>query len=222
MIHECGDGRRSSAPFAARDKDVFERGPHAKNTLFIGGIPPDRIRKGTPSITTTEFMLPAGPAMHLDAKNAMWLGQGNPRYVARLFTIVDDHALLVIDRVTGSKGNPVEARAYTRKDATFGDNHVLLQGDFETARLTFAADQPAVLRRAAALIIDGNREPPTMMRWQSRDNVKNITMATLLSRGDAPVDLQVTSDEQTVTVKIEGNDWAREIFLTTELKPIAK
>lgn len=198
VIDNSPMGRTSSAAFGARGHEIFERSIAAKNTLFIGGLGPSRVRSGTPQAEATEMQLPTGPALRLDATKGFWLGRGNPQFVARLFGVIDDKGVLVVDRVLGRAGNPVEARAYTMKDATFGDNDVLLKGEFETARMTFAADQPTVLRRAVALVIQGSDPAPVMMRWQTLGKVKNVTMASLLTRGDEKVDLSVESDEETI------------------------
>lgn len=220
MIDECGDGRISSAAFGARDGDIFERSIAAKNTLFIGSIPPNKTRRGKASAKTQIFPLVSGPALRLEATRAFWVGRGNPQFVARLFAIIDDKGLLVIDRVIGRAGNPVEARAYTRKEAIFGEHDVWLKGAFETARLTFAADHPARLRRASALITPGTGEAPVMMRWQVVGKPKTVTMATLLSRGDGEVALTVESKGDAVIVSMKGEGWEKGIHLTDRLIPI--
>ncbi|MFO7821047.1 MAG: heparinase II/III family protein [Lentisphaeria bacterium] len=219
MIDDCGNGRNSSAAFGQRGGEIFERSSAAKNTLFIGGLPPSRVRRGQPSAATQALQIPTGPALRLDASKGFWLGRGNPKFVARLFAVIEDKGLLVLDRVIGRAGNPVEVRTYTRKEASFGENDVLLQGEFETARMTFAADAPAVLRRAAALIIDGTGEPPVMMRWQTQGKVRNVTMASLLTRGEGKIDLSVEADEEWVVVTISGDGWTRKIRLTAKLMP---
>jgi len=224
MIHNIWTPslKGSSAAFGPRDKDIFERRSDSKNTLFIGGIPASRVRTGNPRVETTTFQLPTGPALRLVATKAFWLGSGNPKFVCRLFTVIDDKALLVLDRVLGSKGNAVEARAYTEKDAVFGASDVLLKGKFETARMTFAADKPAVLRRASALMTLGSATPPVMMRWQTLDSERNVTMASLLSRGANPVALKVVTDTNVVTVTVNGAGWQREIKLDGALLPLDK
>ena len=220
MIDNSPVGRTSSAAFGARGGEIFERSIAAKNTLFIGGLGPSRVRNGKPRAEPTELQLSTGPALRLDATKGFWLGRGNPQFVARLFAVIDDKGVLVLDRVLGRAGNPVEARAYTMENASFGDNDVLLNGEFETARMTFAADQPTVLRRAAALVIQGSHPVPVMMRWQTLGKVKNVTMASLLTRGDAKVDLNVESDEEQIVVNIAGDGWSRTIKLTSRLMPI--
>jgi hypothetical protein len=218
MIQECGDGRSSTAAFGARDKDIFERGPHAKNGLFIGGIPPDRVRSGVPEAITTMLQLETGPALRLDATRSFWLGQGNPRYVARLFAVIEDKGLLVLDRVIGRAGNPVEARAYTSKTATFHERDVLLQGEFESARMTFASDQPCVLRRAASLTTLGRQEQLTMIRWQTFEKVKDVVLATFLSVGEGEIDLEVISAEDGIFVEIAGDTWKETLQFTDTLE----
>ena len=217
MIDNSPVGRTSSAAFGARGGEIFERSIAAKNTLFIGGLGPSRVRNGAPQAEAMQLQLPTGPALRLDATKGFWLGRGNPQFAGRLFVVIEDKGVLVLDRVIGRADNPVEARAYTMKDATFGENDVLLKGEFETARMTFAADRPAVLRRAAGLVIQGSHPVPVMMRWQTLERERDVTLASLLTRGDAKVDLSVESDEEQVVVKISIDEWTRTLKLTSRL-----
>jgi len=207
-----------------RAKEIYERNAASKNTLFIAGLSAytgvPRHRSGPARADTSSFVLPTGPAVRLDATRAFVLTRYNPRLVCRLFAVLGDRGLLVLDRVEMPGNNPVEARAHTLKQAVFGKNDVLLKGDYETARLTFAADQPAVLRCATALLSDGNAQPPTVIRWQTRGNVKQVTLATLLTRGEAPVDLAVDSRTGNIEVRAVSGDWQATVRLTHDLQPI--
>jgi len=221
MIHNIWSAKGSSAAFGPRDKDIYERRSESKNTLFIGGLPASRIRKGgTPRVETTTLQLPTGPAMRLEATKAFWLGTGNPKFVCRLFAVIDDKALLVLDRVIGRKGNAVEARAYTLKDTVFGESDVLLTGEFETARMTFASDRPAILRQASALMTLGSETPPVMMRWQTLNMERDVTLATLLSRGEGKVMLDIQTQEDRIIVTASGDGWAHTVALSSRLEPL--
>ncbi len=217
MIHNIWSAKGSSAAFGARDKDIYERRSESKNTLFIGGLPASRVKKGNPRVETKSFQLPTGPALRLDATKAFWLGQGSPKLVFRLFAVIDDKALLVLDRVVGRAGNAVEARAYTQKDTVFSENDVLLKGEFETARMTFAADRPAILRQASALMTLGSVTPPVMMRWQTLNAEKDVTLATLLSRGEGKVTLDIQSDENRIVVTATGDGWSHSVEVSPRL-----
>jgi hypothetical protein len=155
--------------------------------------------------------------LRLDATKAFWLGQGSPKLVFRLFAVIDDKALLVLDRVVGRAGNAVEARAYTQKDTVFSENDVLLKGEFETARMTFAADRPAILRQASALMTLGSVTPPVMMRWQTLNAEKDVTLATLLSRGEGKVTLDIQSDENRIVVTATGDGWSHSVEVSPRL-----
>jgi hypothetical protein len=126
----------------------------------------------------------------------------------------------VLDRVVGSKGNAVEARAYTEKDAVFGERDVLLKGKFETARMTFAADKPACLRRASALMTLGSEAAPVMMRWQTLNTEKDVTLVTLLSRGEGKVTLDIQSHEERIMVTAGGDRWTHTVEVSTRLAPL--
>ena len=207
-----------------RAKEVYERNAASKNTLFIAGVSAysgeiER-RGGFARAIPSTFDLPTGPALRLNATRAFPLTRGNPRLVARLFTVLGDRGLLVLDRVETPGANPVEVRTHTDRKATFGERDVRLEGTIETARLTFAADRPAVLRAAVAMLTDARAEPPTVMRWQTLNQERAVTMASLLSRGGTPVDLQVTSGGGTVTVTARGDGWDAAVRLTDKLEPL--
>ncbi len=208
-----------------RAKEIYERNAASKNTLFVAGLSAysgiARRRSTHAEAKVSQFNLPTGPAVRLDATRAYVLTRYNPRLVCRLFAVLGDRGLLVLDRIEMPGANPVEARAHTLKAAQFGDRDVLLTGDHETARLTFAADQPAVLRQATALLSDGEQNPPTVIRWQTRGNVRTVTLATLLTRGDQPVGLKVESNPTSIEVRAASGAWKTSVQLTRDLKPIA-
>ena len=226
MIHNICKAGYYDTSWQSRAKEIFERGTASANTLFIGGLSAfsgNHRRRGRPaSAKTSHHLLPSGPALRLEATRAFDLTRRNPRLVCRLFAVLGDRGLLVLDRVEMPGRNPVEVRTYTAKEATFGETDVLLKGEFETARMTFAADRPAVLRRATALLTDGRAKPPTMMRWQTLGNVGRVTLASLLTRGGEKVELKVESDDQHVTVAATSEDWKETVRLTHKLEPREK
>jgi hypothetical protein len=206
----------------SRAWEIYERNAASENTLFIGGLSAySGRRNGTPaSAATTRLMLPTGPALRLDATSAFWLTRNDPVLVCRVFAVLGDRGLLVLDRVLGQGNNPVEARAHTTKEAEFGKTDVLLKGEFETARLTFACDRPALLRRATALLTEARARPPTVIRWQTRGKVRDVTMASLLTRGADPVTLTLESGQDKVTVTAEATGWRDEVKLDGALRPL--
>ncbi len=225
MILDYHQAGYYSPSFDGRAREIYERSPAAKNTLFIAGlsayIDQPRSRSGPATARETQFVLPTGPAARLDATRAFYLGSGNPHLVCRVFTLLGDKGILVLDRVEMPAANPVEVRTHTEKRAEFGKSDVLLQGQFETARITFAADHPAVLHRAADLLTDARAVSPTMMRWQTLGSVRDVTMASLLTPGSDPVDLTVRTDDKLVTVIAVGKGWRKELQLTRRLEPLA-
>jgi hypothetical protein len=224
VLNICRAGYYDSA-WEWRAKEIYERNAASKNTLFIAGlsaysgIPRQRAGSGPAAALATSFQLPTGPALRLDATRAFVLTRRNPRLVCRLFAVLGDRGLLVLDRVETPGANPVETRSHTEKAATFGQTDVLLRGEFETARLTFAADQPAILRRATALLTDGRQEPPTVIRWQTRGDVSQVTLASLLTRGETPVDLALGTSPTGVVVRAAAADWHTTVRLTRDLRP---
>lgn len=205
--------------FAGRAWEIYERSPMAKNTIFVAGLPPANPRSGMAHAAESRFQLPAGPALRIDASSAYRLGHGAAR-VYRLFTVLGDRGLLVLDRVETRAANPVEVRAHTDKEAAFATNDVVLTGSCETARMTFASDRPAVLRRASALLTNPRAVPPTVMRWQTLDPVAAVTMASLLTRGSSPVTLSLVPRDRTVEVVATGEGWTNGFILSSQLQPL--
>ncbi len=222
MVHTINEAGYYDTSWQGRAYDIFERSSAAKNTLFIGGLstyrgtPPRAREKVQPD--PISMQLPTGPALVVDATTAMWLTRNNPRLVRRMITTVEDKGLLVLDRKLGRGTNPVEARLHTHKDFEVAESSVVLRGEFEVARLTFASDQPAILRYNQAMLTNARATPPTVFRWQTLDRVRDVVLATFLSRGEDPVDLLVTSDEKGVTVLIQGDGWEHHLHLSDSLE----
>lgn len=234
MVKNIYSGHVGQNAYGSRRNDLYEISARSKNSLLVGGLGPKGRRGNPASAKTTEFKLPTGPMVLLEATGAMDTTRNRPRYVARAFLVIRDKGLLVLDRVIapGGGGQPVEVRTFTPRDATFGESDVLLEGEFETARMTFASNVPSTLSEHKALMTFPRPNPPTMMRWQTNDKSKSTVMASLLSRGGDPVDLAVeveqvkSPDDETkmidgpVIVKIKGNGWSETIKLTDRLLPI--
>lgn len=205
-----------------RKYDVFEISQASKNTLFIAGISAytgEHPRYGLPSVETQSFSLASGPALLMDARNVfVYSGsRRRPTMVKRLFTVLGSEALLVIDRVTSRISVPVEARAFTQQKATFGDVDVLLEGETQTARMTFASNRPTVLREAVALSTYGKTEPPTMIRFQTSKKANSIVLASLLSAGSGSVELEVVEKEDRVQVRASHQNWKHLLELSLGL-----
>ncbi len=210
--------------WSGRAHEIFEKGSASKNTLFIGGL---SVYQGSPRqrgnqparVHETHYQLPTGPALRLDATVAFWLTRGEPYVVARMFVILEDKGLLVLDHVHARGGHPVEARTFTDKQVSFEENSVFLEGQFETARMTFAANVPAVLRKAPALLTDGHRTPPTMMRWQTLRQGNFVTLASLLTRGSDAFDVVIDGGRDAIRVTVTSGDWSRELLFDGQLRP---
>lgn len=211
MIHNIYKAIYEPTGFGPRAGDVYERNQTSKNTLFIGGVSAyggENKYYGRAHSETTELMLPTGPAIRMDARKAITMKEkGKPRVATRIFAVIHDKALLVLDRVESRMPVPVEARMHTLKNATFADDHVILKGEFETARLTVASDRKFVLRRSTAMSTFGKTTPATVIRLQNYDKDKTVTLASLLTRGEEPVALTVESTDDTVTVSMKAKDW---------------
>jgi len=226
MIRNINSGHVSQNSYGSRRNELYEVNSRSKNTLLVGGLGPYRggKRGGMAKANTTLHELATGPMSLNEATRAFNTTRNRPVYVARAFVIIKDRGVLVLDRVIAprGKGQPVEARAYTPHDATFGETDVLIEGEFETARMTFASNVDATLTRAVALMTFPKPDPPTMLRWQTNGSEKSTVMASLLSRGSAPVELAVATEgeDENVVVTIRGDGWDETMRLTSRLEPM--
>jgi hypothetical protein len=234
MIKNIYSGHVGQNAYGSRRNEIFEISSRSKNSLFVGGLGPKGRSGKAASATTTVHQLPTGPMSTHQATRSFDTTRNRPRFVARAFLIVRDRGVLVLDRVIAPSGGgqPVEVRTYTPRQATFGEADVLLEGEFQTARMTFAANVECTLSQHTALMSFPKPNPPTMMRWQTNNSEKSTVMASLLTRGADPVKLAVTiaqvkdpeSDKMVdgpITVALKGKDWSETIRLTDRLEPIA-
>jgi hypothetical protein len=232
MVKNIYSGHVGQNAYGSRRNDLYEISSQSKNSLFVGGLGPTGSRNGAAKANTSQYKLPTGPMVVLEATRAMNTTRNRPKFVARAFLTINDQALLVVDRVIAPSGGgqPVEVRTYTPKRATFGESDVLLEGEFQAARMTFASNVPSTLSRHTALMTFPKPDPPTMMRWRTNGKEKSTIMASLLSRGDDPV--EVTIDlakvpapegegevDGPITITIKGKDWSEQIKLTSKLEP---
>lgn len=230
MVRNINAGHVSQNAYAGRRNELYEVNSLSKNSLLVGGLQ----HVGDANANTTEYLLPTGPMALNEATKAYDTTRNRPSYVARAFLIIHDRGLLVLDRVIAPRGGgqPVEVRTFTPRSATFTENDVLLEGEFETARMTFASNVPSTLSRHAALMTFPVPNPPTMMRWQTNRSEPSTVMASLLTHGGDPVALTVDVEQTPapdsdkmldgpITITMKGKDWTESIRLTDRLEPIA-
>lgn len=226
MIHNIVRAGYYDSAFYRREHEIYERHQASKNTLFIAGLSAypgtqgPRHRQIQPRADMSRLDLPAGPAIRLEATDAFYFANRprNPRFVGRLFALLGDKGVLVLDRVEMPGRNPVEARVHTTKQAEFGESDVLLTGKHASARVTFASDRRAVLRRASALTTEGRTTPPTMMRYMTRSSESKVTLACLLTEGEDKVELEVRTEGGLVVVSATAADWQSSVTVTTRLE----
>lgn len=217
---------KEPAGYYDRRFDIFDKSQASKNSLFVAGISAysgKHPTNGFPKVHTRSFNLPGGPALLMDARD-VFLYSGSrrrPKLVKRLFAVLGSDALLVLDRVESRMAVPVEARAYTQQKVTFGDTDVYLEGKSQKARMTFASNQPVILRKAVALITSGSETPPVMMRFQTVKKATSVTLASLLSAGPEKVNLQVAERNGEIEVRASTSRWRHDLKLTKTLEPLS-
>lgn len=222
VIANSSGGSYYPTVFRGRANEVYERNQTSKNSLFISGISvysENSQRFGVSKANITALQFPTGPALNLEARDAFFYGNGwyRPKIASRLFAVIKDKALLVVDRVVSREKVPVEARAHTELTAEFGEDFVVFEGKEDAYRMSFASNRKFTLRKASALKTSGRGKPMTMIRFQTLDDQKAVTMVSLITRGKDPVKLTVESENDNININIKAEDWQEQISLNEKL-----
>jgi len=171
-----------------------------KNTLFINGVGP------IPGSATDREQAVRGQGCYgvrMDASSAMVVRNC---FCGRLALMVDDSALVIIDRVQTPGNSRVEARMHSYCDVTFGKTGAVIRGETERLRVTYASLEPAGLFRAETLPVAPTHPSATMMRWSPISVHAETVLVTLLTPGRAKAAAGVARDGRNflVTLTIEG------------------
>ncbi len=189
--------------FSGRREELFEIGPWSKNTLFINGagIVADS------ELDSSKLIEKNGThAVRLIASGAMGTMRDGPaaHFCGRLFIMLKDKGYLIIDRFDLPQLGRVESRLHSYHTVKPGKTGAVIKGKRNSLRVNYASNVDSVLASAETAPTKPTAPQATQLRWCSEGLHKSVTMATLLSRGQAAskVALQVDKKDIQITAQI--------------------
>jgi hypothetical protein len=216
LVTEPRSGGYLDTTFSPRRNELFEISPAAKNTLLVNGV---GIAPHSEAAISRVRLAEECRALRLDGTAAMGQMRDGPacRFCGRLFVLLPENALLVVDRIEAHRAALAETRVHTAAELQAVGQGALLRGETATARLAFAADVPAL----AAVGTDPLTlplAPSTHLRWVSRGKVMAATFATLITPGRRRSGLTVAPRGRALVVEAAQKGWRRRLALTPRLR----
>ncbi|MBT3193983.1 MAG: hypothetical protein HN341_15670, partial [Verrucomicrobia bacterium] len=197
--------------FSKRRTDINDVNATYKNTIFINGV-------GVPpgSETDSESVV-RGDGLYgirMIATTAM-SPDVDATFCGRLALMVDDAAIVVIDRIQTSGISRTEARMHSYKNVVFGKNGALIKGEKESARVTYASLEKAGLFSAVTAPATPTDPSATMIRWCPLMLHKEAVLVMLITPGRYAATASVKRTGKNFAVQITARGVAR----TLEVKP---
>ncbi|MCG3148676.1 MAG: hypothetical protein PCFJNLEI_02121 [Verrucomicrobiae bacterium] len=176
LIPNLSVGEYLDTTFSERRFEIFETMPASKNTLLINGV---GIAAKTFAPATR---LPTG--IRLDATTAMGAMRDGPaaKFCGRLFLLISDAGVLIVDRIELPHVGRVEARFHTFAKVKLGSAQAELAGQRQRLGMTFASDVPATLHHATTAPTTPGQSA-TVLRWCADNLQTTVTFATWLRPG---------------------------------------
>ena len=193
MLVSLGPSGYLDSTFSPRRWEIFEMGPASKNVLLVNGVGIVRPSEVKTRCTMTDH----GPAVRLDATDAMGPSRGKGEVVKRyhrLVMLLPDQGVLVVDRIVTHHAALFEQRFFTRAEATASAAGFRLKGTSQRARLSFAANEAASTHSAQAPMTRPGPVVPTMMRWVSDLLHEDYVSAAFLSASDRKASVAIVRD----------------------------
>ena len=212
---ENGEGGKYLQPtfFSKRRTDINDINATYKNTIFINGV-------GVPpgSKTDSEKVVRGDGlyGLRMTATTAMGPDVG-ATFCGRLALMVDDAAILIIDRVLTREIARTEARMHSYKNVTFGKHGAVLKGEKETARVTYASLERAGLFAATTAPATPTEPSATMLRWCPLLLHKEAVLVTLVTQGRGMTTAAVERDGKNFAVRITAKGLTRRILIRPTL-----
>jgi hypothetical protein len=203
--------------FGPRREELYEISSASKNTLLINGV---GIAVDS-SVKTSLVTVGAHKGVCIDASEAMGVMRDGPvaRFASRLFLLLSEKAVLVVDRVELPHSGRVESRIHTGGKVRVREAGAEIAGREHVLQAAWASDVPASLHSAVdPITTPGN--PPTMLRWCTRGLVTAVTMAVLLAPGVAVPIVTVKQDGRRLAVQVSGLGRPLRLTLSRHLRPV--
>ena len=181
LIPNLGGGAYLDTTFGPRRWELFEMTPPSKNTLLINGVGVEKDSR----VATRLVRIGGHRGVRLDATEAMGRMQYGPvtAYCTRTFVMIEDFAVLIIDRVEPSAFAHCETRIHTRARVNRQSGGAVLRGERQSARISWAADVPAQLHVSQDAMTVPTSGPPSLVRWCTVGLQQRVTLATLIVAG---------------------------------------
>jgi hypothetical protein len=212
---ENGEGGKYLHPtfFSKRRTDINDINATYKNTLFINGV-------GVPpgSKTDSEKVV-RGDGLYgvrMTATTAMGPDVG-ATFCGRLALIVDDAAILIIDRVLAREIARTEARMHSYKKVTISKHGAVIKGEQESARVTYGSLEKAGLFSATTAPATPTEPSATMLRWCPLLLHKEAVLVTLVTPDRGAASASVERDGKNLAVRITVRGVTRSILVRPSL-----
>ncbi|MFW6059943.1 MAG: hypothetical protein ACODAQ_07160, partial [Phycisphaeraceae bacterium] len=218
LLENAQNAEYLDTTFSPRREELIEITPQGKNTVLVNGV-----GIGIDStVHTTTFEHDALQAVRLDGTEAMSVSRGNEPAVTccvRLFVLLEDDVLLVVDRIAPRFPGRAETRYLTTGALELHDDHrALVRGQDESLHAAFACDVPAALHTAQLPLISPNKSPTlNTLRWCTDDLHTTITMAAAFC-ANGEVIVQLACDDSHVRVAVERNGERSVLHATVDLQ----
>jgi hypothetical protein len=171
-----------------------------KNTLFINGVGP------VPGSRTESEEVVRGDGVYGLRKDASKAMVTDPGFCGRLALMVDDRALVIIDRVETDGLSRVEARMHSFQDVEFGETGAMIRGQEESLRVTYASLEEAGLFEATTAPVNPQNPSGTMLRWCPLKLYREAVLVTLLTPGEGQAEAEVERDGDGFVVRLLIDD----------------
>ncbi len=200
--------------FSSRRNELFEVQPLSKNTILINGV-------GIATDATIASTLVSGRGFNgirMDATSAMGvLGGDRPAatFCGRLFLMLGDQAMLILDRADLPTTGRVESRMHSRAACDLQEKSILVRGKRQKLRVTYASDVPS----AAYLSVTAPTTPgpgANVLRWCTDARThKSVTMATLLTpeATRAKLSFERDAERMTIAIRLGAKTWRVRSYL---------
>lgn len=229
IIFNQGVNEYLDTTFSPRRFDLYDTTPASKNVVLISGA---GLSHPSTVVTKQVELSPTIAGLHIDATSAMGQMRDGPAVVlySRLYLMIDNQAMLVVDHVVLPQPGRFESRLHTPMQISPSLTHVQcieaqpattrvlqLTGRTEQAQLHLACSEPAKFFEAMSLstsphkglLASKSAQGVRVIRWIGQDLYSRIAFATLIVPGqqhaNASSMCEVNTDEKTQGVDVSLN-----------------
>lgn len=217
VIVNYGMNEYLDTTFGKRRFELYDTVSASKNVALVNGvgvIKPSKIR------TEQVLISPTRRGFWMDAKEAMGLNRDGVPAVktkCRLFLLLDNESILVLDSIELPIHGRCEERWHTEMIPTLMGNTVHLRGRQQRFAVTHACTQPALLFTGLALFSNPTKVPIHVCRWISERLETRIAFAMWITPGDEARSLAIKEEGEHLVVLLDRES----LRFDRELRPIA-